>query len=93
MAMCGNATTCTGFNASSAEWFKIAEDARQAGNTSWVQQLISRPTSACLRASVLTVDSVEGDNYNVTIPEGLVPGAYLLRNEVSLCSYRSDSRD
>ena len=41
MAMCGNATTCAGFNASGAEWFKIAEDARQAGNTSWVQQLIS----------------------------------------------------
>ena len=41
MAMCGNATTCAEFNTSGAEWFKIAGDARQAGNTSWVQQLIS----------------------------------------------------
>ncbi|EPT02242.1 hypothetical protein FOMPIDRAFT_50104 [Fomitopsis schrenkii] len=65
MASCGNATTCVGFNASGAEWFKIAEDARQSGNAFWVQQLI-----------------MEGDNYNVTIPAGLAPGAYLLRNEL-----------
>lgn len=34
----------------------------------------------CARANLLLV---EGDNYNVTIPEGLAPGAYLIRNEVS----------
>ncbi|KZT66925.1 lytic polysaccharide monooxygenase [Daedalea quercina L-15889] len=65
MASCLNAITCAGFNASAARWFKIAEDAKQADSTSWVQQLI-----------------MEGDNYNVTIPGGLEPGAYLIRNEL-----------
>ncbi|TFY57555.1 hypothetical protein EVJ58_g6952 [Rhodofomes roseus] len=68
MASCGtNASTCAGFNASVAEWFKIAEDARQRSpeNASWVQELI-----------------MEGDAYNVTIPAGLKPGAYLIRNEL-----------
>ena len=27
---------------------------------------------------------MEGDNYNVTIPVGLAPGAYLIRNEVGV---------
>ncbi|KAH9929183.1 glycosyl hydrolase family 61-domain-containing protein [Fomitopsis serialis] len=65
MASCLNVTTCAGFNASAAEWFKITEDAKRADGASWVQQLI-----------------MEGDSYNVTIPEGLTQGAYLMRNEL-----------
>jgi hypothetical protein len=65
MASCGS-TTCDKFDASNAQWFKIAEAGKKPGNDStWVQQ-----------------DIMNGKSYTTQIPEDLASGGYLIRHEI-----------
>ncbi|EED77842.1 predicted protein, partial [Postia placenta Mad-698-R] len=58
--------SCVGFNTSGARWFMIAQAGKNADGVGWVQQDIS----------------ARGSNFNVTLPDNLAPGGYLLRNEI-----------
>ncbi|CDO75941.1 Auxilliary Activities Family 9 protein [Trametes cinnabarina] len=66
MARC-EGTTCDKFNATDAQWFKIAQAGLITGSSDseWVQNL-----------------TTQGQPYTTQIPEDLEPGQYLIRNEI-----------
>ncbi|KAG6827403.1 hypothetical protein H0H92_011931 [Tricholoma furcatifolium] len=66
MASCGN-MTCNDFDSTQAEWFKIAQQGRETGN---------------LNGTWYQENIKNGYPANVTLPETLAPGNYLLRHEI-----------
>jgi hypothetical protein len=83
MTPCGNGS-CVGFDPSQALWFKIQELGFQA-NGSWVQSDVSQsPTSSphFFFLCFLTPLKVYGSPSNVTLPENIAPGNYLVRHEI-----------
>ncbi|GJE89425.1 glycoside hydrolase family 61 protein [Phanerochaete sordida] len=66
MASCGS-TACTDFDPSGAKWFKIDElGLKPDGSGDWFQN------------DIMTA----GDAFDVTLPQDLAPGGYLVRHEI-----------
>lgn len=83
MAVCGN-TTCDQFDAINAQWFKIDQAGQLPNNLSvWQQQALCESAWLDLiRMSLTCYISVEGQSVNVTLPQNIAPGDYLLRHEI-----------
>ncbi|KAJ7881366.1 glycoside hydrolase family 61 protein [Mycena olivaceomarginata] len=68
MASCGS-TDCTTFDSTKAKWFKIAQVGRIPGDSdgTWFQNRIFETAGVAA---------------NVTLPNNIAPGAYLIRHEI-----------
>ncbi|KAJ4366265.1 hypothetical protein N0V83_007901 [Neocucurbitaria cava] len=73
LAYCSNAANdCTTFDSSTASWFKIGQKGLESGTIQegqWFQKSFSRWDGT-------------GSLWSETVPRGLRPGRYLLRNEI-----------
>ena len=80
MASCGS-NDCSTFDASTAKWFKI-EQSGQNDDGTWAQAQISMSNAFLCLTSFLTPEIVAGQPFELTLPENLSPGGYLLRHEI-----------
>ncbi|KAF5391070.1 hypothetical protein D9757_003114 [Collybiopsis confluens] len=65
MAACTGVDSCSSFDASNADWFKIQEQGRISPGGAWTMSLMN-----------------SGAPSNVTIPQNIAPGNYLIRHEL-----------
>ena len=82
MASCGN-TPCNDFDPTGAKWFKIDElGLKPDGNTWWQQDILGTSPRFCSHCVVADTPLDKGAAYQVTLPQNLAPGGYLIRHEV-----------
>lgn len=82
MASCGD-TPCDQYNGSDAKWFKIDQYGKKPDGSTWYQADIScKDTSLRQNESRTDRLAASRDAYDVTLPQNLAPGGYLIRHEV-----------
>jgi hypothetical protein len=84
MASCGD-TPCDQYDPTNAQWFKIAQYGLKPDGNTWYQA----DTASMYQISLfllyqkkLNLSILGRDAYDVTIPQDLAPGGYLMRHEV-----------
>jgi hypothetical protein len=79
MAMCEG--SCSTYDSTNAEWFKISELGLEPDGNTWYQANLS-PYCSSLSILALTWVADSRAPANLTIPSTLAPGEYLLRSEI-----------
>jgi hypothetical protein len=79
MAKCDG--SCSTYDSSNAEWFKISELGLEADGSTWYQASLSQYCSYFVLLALMR-SAASRAPVNVTIPSTLAPGNYLLRAEI-----------
>jgi hypothetical protein len=82
MTSCGS-TSCDQFDPTGAKWFKIDQLGLKQDGSTWYQADISSTFDrVAYLSSNLDFFSGSGDSFDVTLPQNLSPGGYLIRHEI-----------
>ena len=81
MAKCSG--SCSSYDSTNAEWFKISELGIEPNNSTWYMANIgASPCNEPTPSLIWVICTVAGMAANVTIPSTIASGNYLLRSEL-----------